>query len=556
MATNPLDQSSTDPAYQSYLSGRQGLNNMSYNDWTTWNANYNNQDPGYQSYLKSMQGGTNPDGSVSPALTVMPMTYGNWKQYGQASPIAPAAPNNIAVETPIGNTIQQVQQSSQPTTSPIAPVAPQIDPGFMMQPNPPQIDPGQLNTPITPLTPSGTVGGGLSSLLTQQPNLSPNSSPNLTPNPLSQMTPPTPTTGFTTPPDLGTSAGSSASGSFTQGSVLPNVTTTQEAATAAPSFYTDFLNQLATQGASTAQNAQYVGASPLQQQAFSQAQQNVGNYQPTLQNAINLASNVGSTNLAQAIGDLGQSNIANYLAPQATAGLVGSGQFGSSRGAQALGSTIANAELGITQQQQQALQQDQANKLAAAGQLGSLAGQQQTLGLGDVNALSTLGGQQQTIAQNEQLFPMQQLTNESALLRGYTVPTSVSTSTTAPGQQGQFAMSPLQQIMGLGSLATGLFSTDKSGNSPASNIATAIGNIIPSASTLQKLFGGSNTQTPTISTNSSGTLVDSNGNPIADTTVTGYTTDSLGNTYLNGNPTTVPDGYTVDTSTGELVQSS
>ena len=317
-------------------------------------------------------------------------------------------------------------------------------------------------------------------------------------NPLSQMTPPTPTTGYTTPPDLGTPAGSSSSGSFVQGSALPNVTTTSKSATAAPSFYTDFLNQLAQQGASAAQNAQYVGASPLQQQAFALAQKNVGNYEPTLQNAINLASNVGSSNLAQAVGDLGQSNIAYNLAPQATAGLVGSGQFGSTRGATALGDVISNAELGITAQQQQALQQDQANKLAAAGQLGSLAGQQQSLGLGDINALSTLGGQQQTIAQNEQLFPMQQLTNESALLRGYSVPTSVSTSTTAPGQQGQFALSTLQQIMGLGSLATGLFSADKSGNTPASNIATAIGNIIPSASTLTKLFGGSNTQTPTI----------------------------------------------------------
>ena len=299
-------------------------------------------------------------------------------------------------------------------------------------------------------------------------------------------------------PDLGITAGSQTGGSFTQGSALPNITTTQSQATAAPQFYTDYLNQLAQQGGQAAQNAQYVGAQPLQQQAFSQAQQNVGNYQPTLNSAINLASSVGGSNLAQAIGDLGQSNIAYNLAPQATAGLVGSGQFGSTSGATALGDVISNAELGITAQQQQALQQDYANKLAASGQLGNLASQQQSLGLGDVNALATLGGQQQTIAQNQQLFPMQQLTNESALLRGYTMPTSTSSSYTGP-IPGAYAASPLQQIAGLGALGAGisntplgatLFGTPATGTSPGSS--GVIGSGLSSlGSYLSGLFGNS-----------------------------------------------------------------
>jgi len=313
-------------------------------------------------------------------------------------------------------------------------------------------------------------------------------------------------------PDLGITAGSQSGGSFTQGSALPNITTTQQQATAAPQFYTDYLNQLAQQGGQASQTAQYVGAQPLQQQAFNQAQQNVGNYQPTLNSAINLAQGVGSSNLAQAIGDLGQANIANYLAPQATAGLVGSGQFGSSRGAQALGQTISNAELGITAQQQQALQQDYANQLAASGQLGNLASQQQSLGLGDVNALATLGGQQQTIAQNQQLFPMQQLTNESALLRGYTMPTSTSSSYTGP-IPGAYAASPLQQIAGLGALGAGisntplgatLFGTPATGISPGSS--GVIGSGLSSLGTyLSDLFGnsgGSNTNAGTDVANS------------------------------------------------------
>jgi len=311
----------------------------------------------------------------------------------------------------------------------------------------------------------------------RQPLATPTGTTPMATNPLSTYAT-TPTTGSTPAPTLNATPGSASSGSFGQGGVLPNVTTTQQQVTAAPSFYTDYLNQLATQGGRAAQDAQYVGAQPLQEQAFNLASQNVGNYQPTLQNAINLASSVGNTNLAQAIGDVGQANIARNLAPQATAGIVGSGQFGSKRGAQALGDVIANAELGLTAQQQQAMQQDMANRIAAAQQLGTLANSTQQLGLGDVNALSTLGQQQQTIGQNQQLFPMQQLANQSALLRGYTIPTSVSASQTGPGQQGQFQTSPLQQIMSVGTLLGALAKPGVDGTSAGGNLVGGLGNII------------------------------------------------------------------------------
>jgi len=350
----------------------------------------------------------------------------------------------------------------------------------------------------------GSGFGGLSSLTNT-------GTTNMATNPLSQYSTP-PTENFTPAPNLGVTPGTSATGSFAQGAPLPVTSTVQQAVTAAPSFYTDYLNNLATQGQQAASGAQYAGAQPLQEKAFNQVAQNVGNYQPVLENAINLASGVGNTNLAQAIGDVGEANIRRNLAPQATAGLVGSGQFGSSRGATALGDTIANAELGVTAQQAAAMQQDIANRLSASQQLGTLAGQTQSLGLGDVNALATLGGQQQTIAQNEQLFPMQQLTNESALLRGYNIPTSVSTATTGPGQQGQFAQSPLQQIMGLGSLASGLFTKNASGTTPAGNIGGAI-------SDLAKYLGITN--------------LPSNYNDL-----TGLTGNEAGNLdYFNANPT-------------------
>jgi len=164
---------------------------------------------------------------------------------------------------------------------------------------------------------------------------------------------------------------------------------------------------------------------------------------------------VGQSNIAQALGNLNQQNIAQNLAPQATAGIVGSGQFGSSRGAGALGQVISNADIATQAQQAQAMQQDEANRLAASQQLGNLATTTQNLGLGDVNALATLGAQQQQIAQNQQLFPMTQLTSESSLLKGATIPTATSSSYTGP-IPGAYNASPLSQIAGLGSLATGI----------------------------------------------------------------------------------------------------
>ena len=322
-------------------------------------------------------------------------------------------------------------------------------------------------------------------------------------NPLS-MTPVTPSTGAIAP-NLGVTAGSApGAGGLTQGTALPNITTTQMQATATPQFYTDYLNQIAQQGGAAAKNAQYVGATDLQNQAFGNAQSNVGNYQPALTNATNLASSVGGTSLADAIGNYGHANIAANLAPQTTAGIVGSGQFGSTRGAGALGQVMANADLGITQQQQQALQQDQANKIAAANSLGNLATTTQNLGLGDTNALATLGAQKQTIGQNAELFPMSQLAAESNLLKGATIPTATSSSYTGP-IPGAYNNSPLSQIAGVGSTIAGtglgqtLFGSPASTNGQTPATPGLLGSAIGSATNwLGKQVGAINPSTGTI----------------------------------------------------------
>ena len=381
---------------------------------------------------------------------------------------------------------------------------------------------------------------------------------------------------------------------LTEGSPLPNITTNQAQQTTAPSWYTDYLSNLAnfvtgqTIGtpsttvdgvtkAAVPGTAQFVGAQPLQQAAFqlagnlaksygidpatflqksatgtsadagamgdasisadmmyrggpeTQAQRdfaaqrelsmqglqngidgtgtstdglgpisNVGKsidgglqplgIQGALKNIQNLSTaditkagtqggqsrieefmNPYTRQVVDAIGELGKRNINQYLAPGAVGSAVGSGQFGSKRGAEILGQSINQGLQNIGALQSQALQSGYAQALQAAqaeqdkrlaqnlgyGQLSQLG---QGMTLADLNALATMGGQQQTIAQNEQLFPLTAALQGAQAIRGYSVPTGVTSTYTGP-IPGAYAASPLSQIAGLGSIMGGISNT-------------------------------------------------------------------------------------------------
>lgn len=365
-----------------------------------------------------------------------------------------------------------------------------------------------------------------------------------------------------------------------QGAPLPNITTTQQQSTVAPQFYNDYLSNLAQQGGNALNNGQFAGVSPLQQQAFDKVGQNVGNYNPYLTQSKDLATQAGgasplgafnpyaqaavqsggglaaaqpyfnsamqdpsaqaqqymnpyTSNVVNEIGRLGQQNIQENLAPQATAAAVGSGQFGSQRGAQVLGNTLRDANANILGQQgnalnagyQQALQaaqqqnqlagnigaqagslgQQQAGllgqlgqaagsltgtgsqlQLGASQQLGALGQQAQQGGLADVNALATLGGQQQQIQQAQNNFGLTNAQNVANLLKGYQVPTTVNSTNNAP-IPGAYSASPLQQIAGAGSLVQGLGGISAIG----SNIGSLFSGLTGGLSSLGSLFGNS-----------------------------------------------------------------
>jgi len=307
--------------------------------------------------------------------------------------------------------------------------------------------------------------------------------------------------------------------SLMQGDPLPNITTTQNQVTSAPSWYTDYLSNLAKGVTSGVSGASYANAQPLQTAAFEKAAKTTNTYPGYFDQAMQATNAVGqaditakpvdpktglpiadgesrieqfmnpyTTQVVDALGQLGQRNIQQFLAPQATASAVGTGQFGSKRGAEVLGQAINTGLMNTQAAQSQALQSgytealraaqaDQAQKLSAANQYGSLATAGQAANLADINALATMGSQQQTINQNQQLFPLTAANLGAQALRGYNVPTSVANTYTGP-IPGAYAASPLQQIAGLGSIIGGVSQT---------KFGDAAGNA------LSKFFGSSST---------------------------------------------------------------
>lgn len=280
-------------------------------------------------------------------------------------------------------------------------------------------------------------------------------------------------------------------------------------ATTTPQYYTDYITNLANKGTQYgvggANAPAFADATPLQQAAFQGVASQAGTYAPALEAAstslgkayntditgavnpyltsgtsssadlVNNYMNPYTSNVVDKIRLANQQNIAQNLSPGITAGAVGSGQFGSQRGANALALGISNADIGALAQQAAALQSgysdalkaaqaQRANQMQAAQMAGNAATQQaqnyrdvgtqamnfaqqkQTQSLADINTMAILGAQQQQIAQNKQLFPLDVLAKQAGVLSGAQIPTT---------QQQTMTGSPLSAIAGLGSLAIG-----------------------------------------------------------------------------------------------------
>jgi hypothetical protein len=270
-----------------------------------------------------------------------------------------------------------------------------------------------------------------------------------------------------------------------QGEQLPSSITTTQQQQVAPEFYTNYLQDIANLGQNAVTAGGVAGFSPLQQQAFQMAPEASFAGTGTLGAGTQLAGMSGTTaapdiinkymnpytqTVVDELARQQQQNIQRNVLPALRAAGVATGGYGSSRQAGMTGQTLADMEANLLGQQYQALntgyntamtsaQADLNRQLQAGQTLGGLGTQQQNVSITGLKQLSDLGALQQAQGQRYLDYPMTQAEKFSKLMQGYTIPTGTVQQQVAPGQQGQFAQSPLSAISGIASLIASIYGT-------------------------------------------------------------------------------------------------
>jgi hypothetical protein len=155
-----------------------------------------------------------------------------------------------------------------------------------------------------------------------------------------------------------------------QGDVLPSITSTAQAQTTAPEFYTNYLQDVANLGQAGVQMGGVAGMSPLQQQALSMAPQASFAGLGTMGMGADLAAQSGTTtapqmvgqymnpytqNVVEEMGRLQGRQINENLLPAMQGAAGGMGQFGSQRQFNATGNMLRDMQSNLIGQQYGAL---------------------------------------------------------------------------------------------------------------------------------------------------------------------------------------------------------
>jgi hypothetical protein len=191
------------------------------------------------------------------------------------------------------------------------------------------------------------------------------------------------------------------------------------------------------------------------------------------------------------IGRTGLQNFQNRLAPAATAGAVGSGQFGSKRGMQVYGNVARESALDTSGLQAKYLAQgfDAATAAAkaqaelnlnASKTLGELSGRAYDQGVGGLDVMSKLGAQQQAQEQAQLDYPMSALTKSANVMRGFQVPTSQTQTFRGPmpGAYQQSGLSQLLQLLSTGAAIASPTGRDGTGPSAGGNVIKGVLDLI------------------------------------------------------------------------------
>lgn len=221
------------------------------------------------------------------------------------------------------------------------------------------------------------------------------------------------------------------------------------------------------------------------QQAWNLAGQNVGSYQPYLNNASALTNEASQPLTAAQIQNFVNpyqnyvtqgldANLTNNILPQIQAQFVGAGQVASPQQAQVAGQAAYNTQQAVGQSLAGAYQgavssaqQQQAMEQAAGAQYGQLGALQSELGAADVSQLGSAGAAQDTVAQNninaainnftaQQQWPYQNLSYLSNIERGAPINTSQQVVGTTYLPPSYYNPSPLSVAGGVSGVASSL----------------------------------------------------------------------------------------------------
>jgi len=315
------------------------------------------------------------------------------------------------------------------------------------------------------------------------------------------------------------------------GSPLPDISSTTTNATTAPDWYTQLQQNIGAAGQKSMgydatgkpitgfdPSSMIASESPLAVTARTNAENVAGSYQPQLttaeQTAALAAKGVGADQIRSFMSPYTQdvvSNLANMsnlntqssVLPSLMAASGGSGQFGSSRAANASAGALANIQAGLTAEQSKALQSGYESALAAAFKNANLynesakvqqglAEDEQKLGMSGGKYMTDIGAADTAYRQSLIDQPMTAATNAANSLSTLKVPSTTTTSYKGPGQSGQYSTSPLGAVTGLGAL----FASGQGGKSAGQGLLDAFRGLFSSSPSsevddwVKKAFGG------------------------------------------------------------------
>lgn len=258
---------------------------------------------------------------------------------------------------------------------------------------------------------------------------------------------------------------------------LPPITSTKQTTETVPTFYTDYLQNIAKGGANAVTQGGVAGASPLQTQAYNLAPQIAFAGSETLGDASDILKNAATTRAPDVVQDymnpylksvvdqsqnIGLENIRQSI-PLLQAMGVRTGQDLSKNAFNAITQGVGRQSTDLTgaltkllssgyDTSIKAAQDDLSRGVVGGNALTNTGRAQQDIAAGGLKTLSTLGGTQRDIQQDIFDKPLKQVKDYASLFAGVPIPKGTASEEVGIGRKDQYGLSDLSKILSGSSL--------------------------------------------------------------------------------------------------------